>query len=153
MTVYDAVQLVHVLAAMTWVGGGIMLTGLSWRVERSDDETLRMQFARASSLAGPIAGTSAMIVLIAGSVMVAMNDAWTVSQTWIWLALVLFFVSMGIGAGYYGRVGKRIEAAVAAGDAPQVDRLGRQMLRVSLIDLAVVITVVGLMVFKPGATI
>lgn len=150
---YETVQFVHILAAMTWVGGGIMLTALSARVERSNDDALRMQFARASSLAGPIAGTAAMVVLLAGSVMVAMSEAWKLSQTWIWLALVLFFVSMGIGAAYFGRTGRRIAAAVEAGDRAEADRLSRQMLRVSVLDLVVVITVVGLMVFKPGATI
>ena len=136
---------------MTWVGGGIMLTVISARVDRSPDATLKLQFARASAFAGPVAGGAAMVVLAAGTGMVLIHDHWRLGQTWVWLALVLFFVSMAIGAGYFGRAGKRIETAFTSGDEAEGDRLSRQLLGVSVVDLTVTLTILGLMVFKPGA--
>ena len=148
---YETLLFVHILAAMTWVGGGIMLTAISARVGRSPDPTAKLEFTRASAFAGPVAGTAAMVVLAAGTAMVLIHDHWRLAQTWVWLALVLFFVSMAIGAGYFGRVGKRIEAAFTSGDEAEGDRMSRQMLLVSVVDLLVTLTILGLMVFKPGA--
>ncbi len=88
---------------------------------------------------------------MAGTGMVLINDTWTVSQTWIWLALVLFTTSILVGAGYFSRADKRILAALEAGHLEEADRVTRQMLMVSRADLVVLLAVVGLMVFKPGA--
>lgn len=148
---YETLLFVHILAAMTWVGGGIMLTVISARVDRSPDAAMKLQFTRASAFAGPVAGAAAMVVLAVGIAMVLIHDHWRLAQTWVWLALVLFFVSMAIGAGYFGRVGKRIETAFTSGDEAEGDRLSRQMLLVSVVDVLVTLVILGLMVFKPGA--
>ncbi len=84
--------------------------------------------------------------------MVVINDAWSLSQTWIWLGLVLFTTSILVGAGYFSRADKRIAAAHEAGNLEEADRLTRQMLMVSSADLLVLLTVVALMVFKPGVS-
>ena len=148
---YEALLFVHILAAMAWIGGGIMLTFISMRDNPSGDTALKLNFVRMAEFAGPLSGTAALVVLAAGTGMVLLHDHWRLSQLWIWLALILFFVAMIVGAAYYGRAGKRIEAAFEAGDVAEGDRLGRQMLGVSAFDLLVTLTIVGLMVFKPGA--
>lgn len=151
MTLYELLLFVHILAAMIWVGGGILLSIVAARVDRSGDTAFRLRFSRATAIIGPVAGTAAFVLLGVGIAMVAQNDAWRLSQTWIWLALVLFAISVAIGAGYFGRVGKRIEAALEANDVPAADRLTRQMTIVSRIDLLMLLVVVWLMVAKPGA--
>ena len=151
MTLYELLLFVHIVAAMVWVGGGILLTILAVRVDRSEDMGFRLRFSRASAVIGPVAGTAAIVVLAMGVAMVVQNDAWSLSQTWIWLALVLFAISAFVGGGYFGRAGKRIDAALEANDVERANLLTRQMRRVSTVDLTVLLVVVWLMVAKPGA--
>ncbi len=148
---YEGLLFVHILAAMIWVGGGILLTLVTARAQRERDIAFRLRFTRVTAMVGPISGISAMVVLLAGVGMVLINDAWTVSQTWIWLALVLFTTSILVGAGYFSRADKRILAAHEAGNLEEADRLTRQMLIVSRADIALLLVIVELMVFKPGA--
>jgi uncharacterized membrane protein len=84
--------------------------------------------------------------------MVAINDAWTIGQLWIVLALVLFGVSFLVGAAYFGPESKRIAAAAEAGGpaAPEVQRRIRRMSLVGRLDLLLLLVIVWDMVAKPG---
>lgn len=152
MTLYNTLLLIHIVAAMIWVGGGIMLVVVGARIHRAADPGMRLMFVRQSAVAGPMSGISALVLLGAGIGMVIENEAWTFSQLWIWLALVLLSVSLAVGASYYGRVGKRMEEALEAGEPgrAEADRLIRQYLRVATADLVLLLVIVWDMVFKPG---
>ncbi len=60
---YEAIQFVHILAAMVWVGGGFLLTIVTARAQRERDATFRLQFTRVTAVVGPISGISAIVVL------------------------------------------------------------------------------------------
>lgn len=147
---YDVLLFVHIVAASVWVGGGIMLSFISSRIQRTGDPSFRARFAKAAGVVGPVTGISAALVLAGGIWMVVESDVIEFSQTWVWLGLALFGLSVVVGASYFGPASARIERALEGGEVEEADRLARQFNLVSYLDLLVLLVIVGLMVFKPG---
>ncbi|MGH2723837.1 MAG: DUF2269 family protein [Actinomycetota bacterium] len=153
MTLYRWLLLLHILAAMVWIGGGILLQVLGGRLARARDEEGMVKFSRDIEILGPrVFAPASLAVLGLGVGMVVVSDAWAFSQLWIVLALVAFGLSFVVGIAYFGPASKRLERAVET-EGPRgstVQRLIRQNLLVSRLDLAVLLFVVWDMVFKPG---
>lgn len=150
MTLYEVLLFIHIVAASVWVGGGIMLTFVSSRIQRTGDAEYRARFAKSAAIVGPVTGVSAALVLAGGIWMVLESEAIELSQTWVWLGLALFGLSVVVGAAYFGPASVRIERALRGGEVEEADYLARQFNLVSRLDLLLLLVIVGLMVFKPG---
>jgi uncharacterized membrane protein len=150
LTLYESLLFVHIVAASVWVGGSIMLGFVSSRVQSTGDAQFRARFAKAAGIVGPVIGVSAAVVLAGGIWMVLESEVVELSQTWVWLGLALFALSVVVGAAYFGPASARIERALEGGEVEEADRLARQFNLVSRLDLLLLLVIVGLMVFKPG---
>jgi hypothetical protein len=119
---YDLLKTIHVLAAIVWVGGGIFMP-------------------------------ASMTVLLMGILMVSLTDGLEFLDLWIVLGLAGIASTIAIGAGFLGPEAGRLGTLVAErGMAdPEVRRRRDRIFLVSRIDLAVIVLVVVVMVFKPGA--
>lgn len=142
----------HILAMAVWVGGSIMLGFISSRVQRTGDADFRARFANSANVVGPVIGISAALVLGTGIGMVLDSEAIELSQTWVWLGLAMFALTGIVGAVYFGPASGKIVAALEAGQIEEADRRANQFNMVSRIDTLFLIAIVGVMVFKPGAT-
>jgi len=151
VTLYEVLLYFHILAAMFWVGGSIMLMIISGRVDRTGDVQFRARFMQTAAVVGPVIGVSSLLVLGAGIGMVLERDAIELSHTWIWLALTLFGVTAIGGMAYFGPASKKIVAALEAGQTEEADRRMRTFNFASRFDTLLLLVIVGLMVFKPGA--
>ena len=83
--------------------------------------------------------------------MVAVNDAWTFSQLWVTLALVLYAVSaFGFGTWTDRLFARALELLAEEGvSGPGYVAATRKLIRVARVDGFVVISIIALMVFKP----
>ena len=151
MTLYEVLLFVHILAVAVWVGGSIMLGLISARIQRTGDAAFRARFARAAGVVGPAIGISAALILASGAWMVVDSETIELSQLWVWLGLALFFLSAIVGALYFAPASERIVKALEAGQVQEADRRARTFNLVSRLDTLLLLVVVGLMVFKPGA--
>jgi uncharacterized membrane protein len=150
MTLYEALLFFHILGMAVWVGGSIMLGFISSRIERSGDAQFRAKFAQSAGVVGPVIGVSALLVLGTGIGMV-LESAVELSETWVWLGLVLFALSAIVGAGYFAPASNKIVAALEGGQIEEADRRSKTFNRVSMLDTLLLLVIVGIMVFKPGA--
>jgi uncharacterized membrane protein len=151
MTLYKTLLFVHIMGAMVWVGGTIMLSFISSKIQRSGDVELRAKFATAAGVVGPIIGVSAVLLLASGIWMVLDSDAIELSQIWVWLGLAGFLLSAIVGATFFGPASVKIVKALQEGQLEEADRRANQFNKVARFDLLLLIAIVGLMVFKPGA--
>jgi uncharacterized membrane protein len=145
--------LLHIIAAITWVGGAITINFLATQVWRARDETMLTVFLRQTEWTGKsIFPISAIAVLALGISMVAANEAWTVGQLWIVLALVGVGITLIGGAAFFGpdsaRIGQLVQER-GAGD-PEVRSRIRRVMLVSRLDLLLLLLIVADMVIKPG---
>ena len=150
MTLYEVLLYFHILAVAMWVGGSVM-TFISARVEGRGEAALRARFGKRSGVIGAVIGVSAVIVLGTGIGMVLESDAVELSQTWVWLGLSLFGLSAIIAVVYYAPQSTKIAAALEAGQVEEAARRVKQWDLVVWLDSLLLLVIVGVMVFKPGA--
>lgn len=143
----------HVLAAMVWVGGGLMLSLVAVRARSSPDPRAIAEFARTLPYVGlRVLMPAVLVVLVSGVWLVLASAAWQLTQFWVLLALGLFALAFLIGAIYLSRIGIALErAAGRGGETTQAAALLNRWLLAYGIVLAVLLVAVWDMVFKPGA--
>jgi uncharacterized membrane protein len=148
---YEWMLFGHLLAAMLWLGGLTALSVLAWRLLASGDADAVVRFAASLGIVGPIVFAPAVVAVVGfGIGLVADSPAWTLGQTWVWLALVLFGAAFAVGAIFQSRAGIGAGRAAAAGDAQEAVRQVRRWSRGNVVVLALLLAIAWDMVFKPG---
>lgn len=154
MSLYGLLVLAHILAATIWVGGGIFALATARRIEASHEPAAKQVYAGIEAWTGArLFGPAAFFVVLFGILMVWQSEAWAFSQTWVWLSLTLAVLSLIVGGAFFGPESGRIArlAEERGGDDPEVVRRRNRMGMLQNIDLLVILVIVALMVFKPGA--
>jgi len=150
-TLYDWLLFFHVLAAMVWVGGGVVLAVIAARVLRDPEPGAVGRFTGSLRFIGPLVLAPATVsVLALGIALVVDTDAWDFGQLWVQLGLGLFVSAFLIGALHQSRTALRATRAGGGGD----DGEARRQLRCWLwgYRLIVVLLVIAVwdMTIKPG---
>jgi uncharacterized membrane protein len=146
-------KLLHILGAIVWVGGGVMLSLVGGRAKKSGDPRIIADFAKTLSYVGLRALMPAVIVvLVTGVWIVLATSGFSFTQLWVLLALGAFAIAFLIGAVYLSRVAINLER-LATGTNPEPlairDLLSRWIIGYQVILLVLVFAVWD-MVFKPG---
>ena len=157
MSRYDWLLFLHVTGAFLVIGGAAMAGVFNFsalRSERPSDVVLFFRFARIA-----VAAIGAGLVLTLGFGLWLVYDAgygW--GETWIVLALVLWVLSSamgGIGGNREKQVRELAERLTAEGDVPSPELSARLRdpvwLALSWGSGIVVIAILALMIWKPGA--
>ncbi|HSK51610.1 MAG TPA: DUF2269 family protein [Clostridia bacterium] len=149
---YELIVYVHVLSAIAWVGGAFILNLLGTRISRSTNPDELPLFGRQVEWFGlryflPIS----IVTFAAGVILTAQR--WEFSQIWISIAMLLWLVSVLLGALYVGPRSKKVaELFEAEGATSQVARAASaRLFLVARIDVVIFLVIVALMVWKPGA--
>jgi hypothetical protein len=150
MTLHQWLLFGHILGAMAWLGGGVVLALLAARVRRREDVAAYRDFAGTLTFVGPrVLMPGVIAVLVFGLWMVLEDPGWDFGQLWIQVAIGLFAAAFVIGALYLSRVGiqlGRAEAVDVVGQRRLVDR----WLTGYGVVLLILLVAVWDMVFKPG---
>jgi uncharacterized membrane protein len=153
MNLNSWLHFVHVVAAMVWVGGGLMLSIVGFRARsRSRPEAIG-DFARALPYVGVrVLMPSVVLVLVTGVWQVLASSAWKFTQLWVILALGLFGVAFLIGAVYLSGVGIALARAGSDDGPGREDAIAllNRWLAGYIVVLVVLLVIVWDMVFKPG---
>ncbi len=103
-TLYDWLLFLHVLAAMVWIGGGVMLAAIATRVLRDPDPAAVGRFTASLRVLGPLVLAPATVAVLGlGIGLVVDSDAWDFGQLWLQLGLALFAAAFLIGAVWQSR--------------------------------------------------
>jgi uncharacterized membrane protein len=148
---YWLFKLVHVVGAVVWVGGGVMLTILAIRAERSNDPLDTARIAKQAAFVGQrVFAPVSLLVLLMGIAMV-INLHWGWGTTWITIGLVGFLISFLTGLLVLGPQAKRIgELSDSKGaEAPETQAAIQKLLLLARVDMGVLLLVVADMVLKP----
>jgi uncharacterized membrane protein len=153
MTLDNWLHFVHVVSAMAWVGGGLILSVMGLRARSSSRPGAIREFAVVLPYVGiRVLMPAVILVLVTGVWMVVASAEWHFSQFWVRFALGLFAVAFLIGAVYLSRVGIQMDrfASAESNDASKGARLLDRWLAGYGIVLVVLLVAVWDMVFKPG---
>jgi uncharacterized membrane protein len=153
-TVYDWLKTFHVVAAVIWVGGDVMLLVLARRIVRANDPRQKAAFVHDVGEVGQrfIAPTSLVVIAFALA-LVIYSPAWNFSDPWIAIAIAGYLATFVTGAFITGPTAVKIDKMVQAGtspDDPGVQALIDRTLKIARVDVAVLLLIVVDMVLKPG---
>ena len=152
VTSYQVYLSIHILCAVLWVGGGIILTVLAIRTQRSRSPE------RLAELAGDIEWIGlriftplSILLVIFGFVLVSKGHwAW---HFWLIWGITFWGLSFLTGAGFLGPESGRLRKRMAelGPTAPEVQMRIARILLVARIDAFFLALVVLDMALKPGA--
>jgi len=150
--VYELVKYIHILCAVTWVGGAFYAQILALQVAKSSDPADLPKLGRHIEFIGTRVFLPASILLFIAGVILT-TQRWAFQQTWISIAIVLWLFSALVGSLYLGPRSKRVSELFEADGPTSV--AGRALLArlflVSRLELVSFLVVIALMVAKPGA--
>jgi uncharacterized membrane protein len=148
---YALFKLLHVTGAVAWVGGGLTLTILAMRAERSSDPSEMATIARQAAFVGErVFAPVGMLVFLMGIAMV-INLHWGWGTTWIVIGLVGYVITFLTGILVLGPQAKRIGQLMASKGpgAPETQAAIQRILLIARIDVGVLLLVVADMILKP----
>jgi uncharacterized membrane protein len=148
---YFVFKMLHVGAAVVWVGGGLFLTICALLAElANDDAQLLMIGQMADRVAAKVFPLMSIVVLGFGIAM-TMNGDIGYNQFWIIFGLAAWAASAAAGIGYLTpEADKLTKAMIARGPQdPEVQARLRRVLLVTRFDVALMFLIVFDMVVKP----
>jgi len=149
---YNTLKFLHVLSAITWVGGNIYAQVLATKVIREGEPVHLARLAKdLGDLGNRLLLPAAVSVLVFGVWLVAAS-ALNFTDTFVLIGLLGIAITIVTGAVFIGPEGGRVGALAAERDPadPEIQRRIRRVVAISRIDLVVLVLVVADMVFKPG---
>lgn len=151
ITLYGALKLVHVLAVVVWVGGGIALTVLNARMRRFPDPAARIAFADLNVFYGrAVLGPAGGFAFLGGVALVA-RSAWSFSAPWVVWGLLVLVASMYLGAVPTRKTAEEMARITAAAqpDPARIAALQRRFAVLAWVNLALLVSAIAAMVLKP----
>jgi uncharacterized membrane protein len=155
---YLAFKSVHVVFAVVWIGGGLLLTTLGLIAERQGDVAGKVAVARQAAMVGDKVFTpSSLLVLLSGIAMMLTDTgkfAWNWEDFWVVVGLLGFASTFAIGIGVLSPAAKKVRALMesAGPEAPETQAAISRILLVARVDVTVLMLVVVDMVAKPFIT-
>jgi uncharacterized membrane protein len=143
----DWLLLIHIVAAATWLGAGIALFLLGRYAGRTGSES---SIIRIYEWIGPrIGGPITVLIPVTGVWMVLRADSLEFTELWIILGMVLFVAMLVLAFGGHTPNYKRVGLAEENGDTTRLVRLARRGFALAGVEVAVLLVIFGVMVFKP----
>jgi uncharacterized membrane protein len=151
VTTYEWLKSAHVLAAVMWVGGDVMLTLLALMTIALRDPVRLAQFAKQAAFLGATYFPPLSLILLGVGFGLVSKGDWGYSPTWIQIGIAGWVATFLVGAGYLGPHAKRLSRLLE--DRPAEDRevqdLIRRILLVARIDAVLLLFLVVDMTAKP----
>jgi uncharacterized membrane protein len=148
---YFVFKMLHVGAAVVWVGGGLFITIIAVLAELANDDDQLLQIGHwAETVAGRLFPVMSFVVLGFGIAMTSNGDI-PYNQFWLIFGLVAWALSAATGILFLGPESKRLNKA-AAEHGPQAHEVQARLRRILLVvrvDVALMFLIVFDMVAKP----
>lgn len=150
MTWYEILLLLHVVAAIVWLGSGLLLQILAHRAERSHDDAALARVAKdAAELGGVLFIPASLAVLVLG-ILLVIDGPWSLDFLWVVLGLVGYLATFLTGILVMKPGSEKIDAIIER-DGMSSEALTeiRKLLTKGRVDTVVLYLVVAIMVLKP----
>jgi uncharacterized membrane protein len=152
MTRYDLWLFLHVVAAIVWLGGGLMLQVLGLRAERLRDSAGMRRLAEDGAVLGNRVFIPASLAVLVFGLLMVIDGPWGFGTLWVTLGLVGYAATLLTGVLVIKPATERIAAAIErdGGEVrPETAREMRRVLAKGRVDILGLYLVVAVMVLKP----
>jgi hypothetical protein len=147
----DFLLIVHVLAAATWIGAGV-LSGFAGSRMAGEGGTAALGWARVSRDASlKVFIPAAILTALSGIFMVMLSDAYDWSDAFVTVGLIVVVIGGVIGGAVHRPTSEKMVAALEAGDYETAAGFGKRAAIWGAVTIALLIVAVSAMVMKLGA--
>jgi uncharacterized membrane protein len=148
---YALFRVLHVVVAVFWVGGGLLLTVLGLRAERAEDPNEMATLARQAAFAGEKLFAPGGLIVLAMGIAMMINTNWGWGKFWVVAGLVGYALTFVTGIGVLSPLAKKIDVLLKEKGpaAPETQATIQRILVVARFDIAILLLVVADMVTKP----
>jgi uncharacterized membrane protein len=148
---YAVFKTVHVLLAVVWVGGGVLLTILAVLADRRSDPHEVATIARQAVFVGEKIFAPAGLVVFLMGVAMMLNTNWGWGKFWVVAGLIGYAATFVNGLAVLTPQAKRVSRLLdeQGAEAPETQAAIARILLIARIDVAVLLLVVVDMVTKP----
>jgi len=145
---YKLMVVLHILSVVVGIGA-TMLNGVYAAKARKAGGPAAGAIMTANFEVTTLAEKIIYLVPVFGILAVlASDDVWEFSQTWIWLSIVLYVIALGIAHGVMVPNGKKM---LAGPSSPQeAEEIGKRLAMGGMTLNLLVVVLIALMVWKPG---
>jgi uncharacterized membrane protein len=160
---YKLVLLLHILAVVVGIGSQTVNALYAVQARKRPGPGGRA-ISEATFAVGSVAEYVIYSIVVTGVLLVLLSDdAWSFGDLWIWLSIILYVAALGIAHAILRKNHKRIlvllaemeaQGPPAGGPPPQAAELGRiggQQQVAGMVMNLLLIALIALMVWKPGA--
>jgi uncharacterized membrane protein len=154
MTWYTFFKFVHVIMAVTWVGGATVIQFYALRALGSRDPNRMATFAGDTEWVGTRVFIPASLTLFLAAIGLMVNGHWPWGTLWVDYGLAVFVASFAVGAGFLGPESGRIRQTIEAhgAESPEAQSRIKRILLVSRAELVLLIGVIYAMTVKPTSS-
>jgi uncharacterized membrane protein len=153
MTWYDWFKAGHVIVAVLWVGGGATLGLLAAMTLQMKDPIRLAQFAHQAGKIGERLYTPASLLVLLFGIGLMTNDQspWDWDMTFVRIALVGWALTFVVGFFYIRPTAAKLAKAIEerGPEDPEAQKLIKNILVVTRIDVLVLLFIVFVMTAKP----
>jgi uncharacterized membrane protein len=153
-TWYEVFKTVHVVAAITWLGGGLLITVLALRADRAGNDDDLIGIGRQAEWASTrIFIPSSLVVLVMGVILMHKGQ-WGYDHFWTLFGLLAWGLSFAVGATFLGPQTAKLNKLVAENGPrhPETQAKLRVILAVARADVVLIVLIAIDMVAKPFFT-
>lgn len=148
---YGVFKTIHVLGAVVWLGGGMLITILAFRADRAHNDDELIAIGRQAEWASTrIFIPAGLIVLLMGLILMHKGD-WGYGHFWTLFGLAGWAASFVIGATFLGPQTTKLNKLVAEKGPrhPDTQAKLRTILAVARADIVLITLIAADMVAKP----
>lgn len=152
MSKLDIFLFIHVLAAASWVGGGIMVQLYGNRFMKANDPNLMRQFGETTEFIGTKFFMPASILTLVFGILLVNEIGFEYTEPFVIYGIAAVAFSALVGAIYLGPESGKIGALIAekGPEDPEAQRRVARLINVSRFELLILIGAVFMMTVKPG---
>jgi uncharacterized membrane protein len=150
---YALFKAIHVVVAVIWVGGGLMLTVDGIRARRETNPASVVAVAQRAAFWGEKVFAPAGLVVFVMGIAMMINTDWGWGHFWIVVGLIGYASTFITGIAVLSPMAKKIGASAQANgpEHPATIALIERILLIASIDVTVLVLVILDMVTKPFA--
>ena len=150
MSWYELLLTLHILGAGLWLGSGIAITVITYRLASLRDTALGPFMSSVQWWAGRAHPAASVVILLAGFGMVADADL-SLGETWIVLGLIGWVIAGALGGRFIGPTAEKLVVeAGPGGGGVDVKATADRLLLFMRIESALLVVLIAIMVSKPG---
>jgi uncharacterized membrane protein len=150
---YEALKSIHVLAAVIWVGGAVTVQFFAVLAERSSNPARMELLAKDAEWIGQHVFFPVSLIVLASGIWAVIEGSWSFGDLWVLWGLGGAAFSAIVGASFLGPESGRIGLLIneRGGADSEVQRRLSRIFLISRIEMTILLSVVLVMVIKPGA--